>query len=174
MDLNMKNIFQISIVLLWGLVILSPVNAQDVQETKEIALRFFNGFWNGEDLSVLDELLAPGFINYAVSNKFEGSPRTPELYRNTRKRFDEAMPDLKYTLEDVIVEPGKAVLYTMGSFTHTNTFSTRHFGEAKANGQKVSYAVIFIYWISEGKIVKGVVLHDAITRYEGMGVFPEY
>ncbi len=161
-------------MIVMGIFSLPTALAQDAEETKDIALRFFNGFWNGEDLSVLDELLAPGFINYAVSNKFEGSPRTPEVYRNTRKRFDEAMPDLKYTLEDVIVEAGKAVLYTKGSFTHTNTFSTRHFGEAKANDQKVSYAVIFIYWISEGKIVKGVVLHDAITRYVGMGVFPEY
>jgi len=87
-------------------------------------------------------------------------------------RLHAIMPDLKYSIDDIIAEKGKAVVRATARFTHDNPVPTKEFGSAQPTGKEIEYAIIFVFHFSEGKLREGRLLFDAMARLEQLGVLP--
>ena len=160
------------VLLTLGVFTCNSTQADTAQESEALVLRLINGYWNDQDISVVDEFVAENFVNYAPSNRFQGRHYTADEMKAGRERFRQLMPDLNYEIEDVIAEDGKVMVRATGRFRHTNHVPTRYFGEAVPSGKEVTYAIIFIYYVENGKIVKGWDLYDAMDRFNQLGVLP--
>jgi predicted ester cyclase len=64
------------------------------------AVRAFYDFWNTGDEALLKEAIAPSFTDHTLSS---GRPQGPEGPAFASRRFRAAVPDLKVTVEKLIV-----------------------------------------------------------------------
>ncbi|WP_424961516.1 ester cyclase [Ekhidna sp.] len=169
----MKKLFSTPILLLLIFSACTPSVESDTKsqedKNKAIVLTFFESMWNMENLDTLDHLIVPEYIDYAPSTNFQGKNYTPETMRIGRQRFAQMMPDLRYEIDAVIAEGNDVVLFTTGTFTHTNPTFTR-LGLAQPTNRKVAYKTVFRYTVENGKIVRGFDLHDMYNRCIQMGV----
>ncbi len=107
--------------------------------------RHFEGAWEQGNVDLLDELLAPDYVNH--------TPATPELPAGSEgvkavvSMFRSAMPDLRVVIEDMIAEGDKVA----SRYTLEGTHKGNLFGVAPT-GQQLSIKSITVERVSDGKI----------------------
>lgn len=119
---------------------------------KALAHRLNDEVFNNGDLDVLDELLAPTYVNRTAP------PDMPPGASGTKAfvtMFRSAFPDLHITLDDVIVDGEKVVTRWNATGTHQGTF----FGIAPT-GKHIKFSGIDILRIVDGKITEHWDLFD--------------
>lgn len=70
-------------------------------DNKTVFRRFYERAWNLGDLTVIDELLAPTFVNHEVG---ETTTSHRDLYKQAVVESRTAFPDLVLTIETLIAE----------------------------------------------------------------------
>ena len=117
-----------------------------IEDTKQLALRFYEEALNARDLHVLDEILSPDFVDHLASRE---DTVGIEQFRQFLGMATEAFPDMRIRVEDVIAEGTKAAvrLTIMGS--HEGVF----LGHIQPTGKQAEWTGIDILEMSEGKIV---------------------
>jgi steroid delta-isomerase-like uncharacterized protein len=135
------------------------------EESRATMRRYFGAFEQG-DTDLLDELLAPEYVNH--------SPATPELptgpegVKGVVAMFRSGMPDLRVVIEDMIAEGDKvATRYTLEG-THEGEL----FGVAPT-GQHLSIKSISIERVSDGKIREHWRITDSLEMMQQLGVVAE-
>ena len=71
-----------------------------------IIQRYFDQVWGAGDMQVQEQLIAPGYTGYWL---IAGMPvrQGPASHRDWVDMIRAAMPDLRYTVEDVVAGPEK-------------------------------------------------------------------
>jgi predicted ester cyclase len=92
------------------------------------AVRAFYDFWNTGDEALLQEAIAPGFTDHTLP---PGRPQGPEGPAFASRRFRAAVPDLKVTVEKMIVA-GDYVTVHMNFSGHF----TGRFGQTQARASR--------------------------------------
>ena len=127
----------------------SRVNARTDKASANEALgrRYFEQVWNQGRLDVLDELLAPTYVNHtpSVPNPMPGPAGLKPIVRAIRHAF----PDLHYEIKDVIATDTAVVMRVV----MTGTQSGELFG-LPASGKRISVDQINIEHIENGRIVE--------------------
>ena len=82
-----------------------------------LARRYFEEVWNRGQVDVLDELLAPEYVNPTPS--FGNPPPGPNGLKPIVLAMRRAFPDLHFTIEDVVVTPDAVAVRTTMTGTHT-------------------------------------------------------
>lgn len=136
-----------------------------VEENKTIVRHLFEGE------SEIDEVFAPDVITYSPTDQFQGTAVTSRQIKQEMASFHTAFPDFHYTIEDLIAEGDKVVVRATARGTHQDDVMTR-LGKASATGKKITYAIIFIFSLVNGKIVESWDIYDDVTRLEQLGVLP--
>src|SRR3977135_921936 len=95
------------------------------------AVRAFYDFWNTGDEALLQEAIAPNFIDHTLPT---GRPQGPEGPAFASARSRAAVPDLKVTVEKMIV----AGNYVTVHMNFTGHFTGR-FGAAPGKGQPIPF-----------------------------------
>jgi steroid delta-isomerase-like uncharacterized protein len=85
------------------------------EENKEIVRRFW-GVWEEGKLGLVDELLAPDYVNHSPG--MPGQPEGPEGVKAIVSVFRAGMPDLRVVIEDMIAEGDKVVMRYRIEGTH--------------------------------------------------------
>lgn len=121
-----------------------------IEQNKQIARRFVEEVWNGGDIAVADDLLAPDFVNHDADPS-----RT--IDREGFKRFvtslRAAVPDLRFAVEDMIAEGEKV--------------ATRVSAAGTGGGQPVAWTGIGIIRVAGGKIAEQWADSEAIRGATG-------
>ena len=65
-------------------------------------MRQFWGVWEQGNIDLLDELLAPEYVNHTLATP--ELPRGPEGVKEVVSMFRSGMPDLRVVIEDMIAE----------------------------------------------------------------------
>ena len=104
------------------------------EEIREICRRALLEGYGKRDLAAIDELYAPELV---------------EAVREGSLTWHTATPDLRYTVEDVIVEGNKGVV----SWTCVSTHTGELWGIAPT-GKKLKSAGILILRIEDGRVVE--------------------
>jgi steroid delta-isomerase-like uncharacterized protein len=136
------------------------------EESKAIVRRFW-GVWEEGNIDLVDELLAPDYVNHTPASPDQ--PTGPEGVKGVVSMFRSAMPDLRVVIEDMIAgEDGKvAVRYTLEG-THEGEL----FG-VPPTGKRLSIKSISVERVSEGKIREHWRVTDSLDMMQQLGVVPE-
>jgi len=134
------------------------------EESKAIVRQFW-GVWDEGNIGIVDELLAPDYVNHSP-----GIPDQPEGSEGVRAvvdMFRSGMPDLRVVIEDMIAEGDKvATRYTLEG-THEGEL----FG-VPPTGQKLSIKSISVERVSDGKIREHWRITDTLDMMQQLGVIP--
>jgi steroid delta-isomerase-like uncharacterized protein len=118
-----------------------------IEQNKKLIIRYFEEVWNRGELEVLDELIASDYINHSP-----GAPNPkpgPEGLKPIVIALRNGIPDVKFTIQDMVVTADKVAVRVVMTGTHTGDF----FGIAPT-GKYVSVNQFQIERIENGKIVE--------------------
>jgi predicted ester cyclase len=128
-----------------------------------IAHRYFEEVWNRGHVDVLDELLAPDYVNHTPS---AGNPAPgPNGLKPIVLAIRRAFPDLHFTIEDVVVTQDAIAIRT----TMTGTHEGELFGIAPTH-RAVRVMQIQIERLRKGRIVDHWRVTDDLTLMRQLGV----
>ena len=129
-------------------------------EENKVVVRKVTEAENKKDLTVLDELIAPDYVDYTL--QLQG----PQGYKEFLTVLFKAFPDWHETIEDLIAEGDKVcVRLTINTGIHTGEFR----GIAPT-GKKSTYKAIQIWQIIEGKVMKKESLYDQVDFLKQLGL----
>jgi len=134
------------------------------EESNKAIMRRFWDVWEQGNINLLDELLAPDYVNHTLATP--DLPRGPEGVKEVVSMFRNAMPDLRVVVEDMIAEGDKVATRYALEGTHRGEL----FG-IPPTGQRLSIKSITVERVSEGKIVEHWRNTDELGMMRQLGVF---
>lgn len=120
---------------------------------------------NQGNMSVIDELFAPDFVEHEELPP--GIPPGREAPKLLFTMLRSAFPDFKATIEHLIAEGDKVVLY----MTWTGTQKGEFMG-VPPTGKSISIGVIDIIRLAEGKYVEHWGIMDSMAMMQQLGAMP--
>jgi steroid delta-isomerase-like uncharacterized protein len=134
-------------------------------ENKRLVLRVFLELWNQRKLAVADEIFAANYAHHDPASPDFG--KGPEAIKQAVALYDNAFPDLQFTIEHMM---------EVDQFV-TTRFSSRgtHKGDLRGippNSRSIQVEGIVIHRISRGQIAEGWVVWDALGMMQQLGVIP--
>jgi len=113
---------------------------------------------NKQDLSLLDDLVAPNYFDHIAK---QGQELIKQLIVMLYKGF----PDYHATIEDIIAEGDKVWARVTYSGTHTGDY----LGFAPT-GKTISYNSVTIKRLVNGKMVEGWTVNDMLDFFKQLGI----
>jgi predicted ester cyclase len=135
------------------------------EENKAQFRRAYEEVLNRGDLSVVDELIAPEFLNHEAP---PGRDRGPESMRGLATMLRTAFPDLRFTIEELVAE-GDIVA---GRLTMSGTHEGPLMG-MPPTGRSVRQAHMHFVRYRDGKAVEHWGVRDDLGMMQQMGLIPE-
>ena len=126
-----------------------------LEKNKALARRYQEEVWGKGDLALIDELLAPDFIDNSLPEGM--NPSFAGAKRAVQGALD-AFPDGQWTVEDLIAEREKVFIRWKMQATHEHAFR----GIAPG-GKPVTVTGITILRLVDGKIVERWVNWDSLA-----------
>ena len=143
------------------LVVAAPLS--DAQRDATVkAVRGFYDFWNTGDEALLKQVLAENFTDRTLP---PGRPQGPEGPAFASRQFRAAVPDLKVTIEKMIVA-GDFVTIHMKFIGHF----TGKFAETQGKGQPIAFIATDLVKVQNGRITDNWHIEDNLTLLQQMGV----
>jgi predicted ester cyclase len=143
------------------LVVAAPI--PDVQREATMgAVRAFYDFWNTGDEALLKDAIAPNFTDHTLP---PGRPQGPQGPAFASRQFRAAVPDLRVTVEKMIVAGDNVTVHTSfaGHFTG-------RYGQTQGKGQPISFRATDLVKIENGRITDNWHIEDNLTLLLEMGV----
>ncbi|MFN8419885.1 MAG: nucleoside hydrolase [Anaerolineae bacterium] len=143
--------------------------AGDAQEeaNMQIVRRYYQEVWGANDGSVLDEIAAPGFISYFLSDD-TGSGTTTEMLKETIGFFHKAMPDLTVTISDIFADGNKVAARITLRGKHTGQFFN-----IAPSGNPVALYMQTQITLDQGKMTEEWISLDLLFLFVQMGGISE-
>ncbi len=115
-----------------------------VKANKAIVSRFFEEVFNKRNIVLVDEMVAPNFLNHNASIQLRGQ----EGVKQSAAAQFKAFPDIHTTIEDIIAEGDKVVVRCTDRFTRPS------------DSEQISLTWIEILRLENGKLVEAWVEAD--------------
>ncbi|HLI91508.1 MAG TPA: ester cyclase [Ktedonobacteraceae bacterium] len=127
-----------------------------------MAHRVWEEVWHQGDLSRIDELFASDFVRHDPGGReLHGTDQNRQFISSMRAAF----PDVRYTVDDQIVEGDKVVMRYRFEGTHLGEFQGM-----PPTRKQVNYTGILIYRITDGKIAEQWTELDLLGLLRQLGV----
>lgn len=136
-----------------------------VEQNKAEFRRMIDEVFNKGNVSTIDELLSPNFVEREVLPP--GTPSGREGVKQLTMLFRSAFPDFNVSIDDIIAEGDKIVARTTWNGTQKGEFMG-----IPPSGKRVSFDVIDIVRISGGKFVEHWGVMDTSALMQQLGVIP--
>lgn len=115
-----------------------------LDKNKALIRRLFEEWINQKNLSSVDEIVSPDYVDHALP---PDAPRGPESTKKFLAPLLAAFPDVHVTIQDMIAEGDKVVVRNTWHATHKGMWN----GVA-ATGRQVTFSGIVIWRIANGKL----------------------
>jgi steroid delta-isomerase-like uncharacterized protein len=133
-----------------------------IEANKALFRRFYGDTWNTGDTTLIDELLAPDFVNHEL---VDVAPPHRELYKQAIRETKEASPDFTVTIEDLIAEGDQVAARWHAAGTH----SQGYLGQP-ATGKHVELRGITVVRIIGGRIAEFWKHDNSYTTPRQLGI----
>jgi steroid delta-isomerase-like uncharacterized protein len=135
------------------------------QAAETVLHRWFEEVWNQGLESSIDELMAEGALIHGIATP-DGKPmRGAADFKPFYQQFRAAFPDMRITVEDMLVDGDKLAARCSVTATHTGP------GVMPGPTNKaVSISGICIARVENGKIVEGWNNFDFLSLYQQLGM----
>jgi steroid delta-isomerase-like uncharacterized protein len=127
----------------------------EVEENNKVLVRRFIEESTKGNLDVIDELLAPDFVDRSL---MPGQGSTREDFKRSVAEMFDTFSDISFTIDDQIAEGDKVTTWYTGSSTHDRG----PFMGIPSTGKRESFKGVFLHRIVGGKIVEEWSLNDAL------------
>lgn len=118
------------------------------EANKAVIRRFVEELWSQGNLDVADEIIHPNTRNPRGGATWANGPEgIKQLVASVRR----SVPDMKRTVNDMVAEGNKVVLYSTISGTHTGEIG---FYPYPPTGEQVSLTGVATFIIEDGKIIE--------------------
>ena len=134
------------------------------EESNKVIMRRFWDAWEQDNVDLLEELLAPEYINHTLAAP--DLPPGPEGVKEVVSMFHSAMPDLRVVIEDMIAVDDKVATRYALEGTHEGEL----FGVAPT-GKRLSIKSITLERVSDGKIREHWRITDEMGMLRQLGIF---
>ena len=134
------------------------------EQNKALVRRLIEEVMSGGNMSLIDEFVAPDFIENEV---IPGLSSGREGFKQTNNMFRSAFPDLKVTINDMLAEGDKVALSV--------TFSGTHKGDLMGmapTGKRFSMNAHDIMRIENGKLKEHWGVSDMMGMMQQLGAMP--
>lgn len=141
------------------------MNEATLAANARIGRRILVEVWGEGKLDVIDELLAPDYVDHTPRGPEPESVQGPEALKQAVQMFRTAFPDLHYKVDLQVAQDDLIAT----RFTATGT----HLGEFQGlapTGRKVTYTGIDMNRIANGRIVEAWVNYDALGLLQQLGI----
>jgi len=138
--------------------------AMTTETNKAIIRRIVEEIQNRDNLALIDELLAPNFVNHTPA---PGLPPDREGIKQLLSMFRAAFPDGSMTIEDMIAEGDKVVSRKTYRGTHQGEFLG-----IPPTGRHITIGLIDIMRLVDGKVVEHWNIGDDLSMLQQLGVLP--
>jgi predicted SnoaL-like aldol condensation-catalyzing enzyme len=112
-----------------------------LEENKAIVRRVIEEILNQGNVSVIDEVFAPAFVDRSSPDQLPGPEGVKAFVSSVRSR----LPDLRVEIDDLIAEGDKVVIRTTWRGTDR---------EALSNSKPVQRTMIQIFRLADGKLIE--------------------
>ena len=138
-------------------------NKTSIEKNELLIQQYFNEVWNKGKIDLLDDLIAPNYINHSssVPNPLPGPAGLRPIVYTMRQAF----PDLHYKIEDLIITEDRVIARVIMTGTHQGDF----FGLAPTN-RKIKVNQINIEYITDSKISEHWRLTDELCLMDQLGL----
>jgi predicted ester cyclase len=126
------------------------------------AVRAFYEFWNTGDDALLKQAIAENFTDRTLP---PGRPQGPEGPAFASRQFRAAVPDLKVTVEKMIVAGDYVTVHMSFSGHFTGVF-----GRTQGAGQPIAFIATDLVKVENGRITDNWHIEDNLTLLQEMGV----
>ena len=134
------------------------------EENKALFRRFLEGM-NSHDISVIDQVIDPSFINH---DPMPGQDDGIQGLKDMMQMFYTGFPDLKVTLEQIVAEGDLVVGRVITEGTQSAVFMG-----IPASDKKISLPEMHMIRIANGKAVEYWGVVDSGLMMQQLGVIPE-
>ena len=135
------------------------------EQNKALIVRFVEELFNRGNMGIVGEIFAPDFIEREQLPP--GIPSGREGVKVLTTELRSAFPDFKATIDDILAEGDKVVIRMTWSGTQKGEFMG-----VPATGKRVSFGVIDIIRITNGKLVEHWGQMDSMSLMQQLGAIP--
>ncbi|HEX6557595.1 MAG TPA: ester cyclase [Ktedonobacteraceae bacterium] len=135
------------------------------EENKAQYQRTFEEVFNQGNLAIVDDLVAPDFLNHEVPPDMNN--RGPESTRQVVMMLRTAFPDLHFTIEEVVAEGDTVAGRVSMSGTHLGPFQG-----IPPTGRSFQQAHMHFVHFRDGKAVEHRAVRDDLGMMRQLGVIP--
>jgi predicted ester cyclase len=139
-----------------------PVSPRVLAANKEVVQRFIEEGLSRGEVKVLDELVAPNFVDASP-----GSPdvRGPAVVRASQARIREHFTDLRYHVDLLLAEGDRvAARYSVHALRKAEKD-----GDPKDAGKEVEILGMTIYRLASGRLVESWTINDQLGMLRQLG-----
>jgi steroid delta-isomerase-like uncharacterized protein len=130
-------------------------------ENETLVRRLFDA-WNGADLAIVDEVVAPDAVP-----AHEGTSRGRESWKEAITTYRSSFPDIRYEIDDLIAGEDKVTV----RWTATGTDTVGFMG-MPATGRRATVCGINIYRIESGLLAEHWDQWDLAGLLQQLGALP--
>jgi steroid delta-isomerase-like uncharacterized protein len=134
------------------------------EENRTTIRRFLEELFNQQDMSAIDRYLAPDYVDHLVP---PGVPPTRDGFRQFISAFFAGLPDIHYTIEDVLADGDKVAVRLTAQGTQRGEFMG-----IPATGKQATWGEMHIGRMQDGKIVEHWGQIDNMGMLQQLGVIP--
>jgi len=135
------------------------------EENKTQYRRTFEEVFNKGDLAIVDDLVAPDFLNHEVPPGMNN--RGPESTRQIVRMLRTAFPDLHFTIEDLVAEGDTVAGRVTMSGTHLGPFQG-----IPPTGRSFQQERMLFVRFRDGKAIEHRAVRDDLGMMRQLGVIP--
>ena len=134
------------------------------EQNKSIVRRWVEEGWNKGNLTVIDQVYAPNFVQHEPSPMQVTSSEALKQYVGG---YLAAFPDLHFTIDDLVAEGDKVVWRFTSRGTQTGPFMGM-----PATGKTGNITGLVMFRLENSRIVEGWVNIDTLGLLQQLGVIP--
>lgn len=134
------------------------------EQNKSIVRRWVETGWNHGNLAVVDEIYAPDFLQHEPPPEMVHSAEALKGYVST---FRTGLPDLHFSIDDLIAEGDKVAWRFAATGTHRAAFMG-----IPPTGKTATVTGMVIFRFAGNKIVEAWVNFDTLGMLQQLGVIP--
>jgi steroid delta-isomerase-like uncharacterized protein len=135
------------------------------EENKTQYRRTFEEVFNQGNLAIVDDLVAPDFLNHEVPPGMNN--RGPESTRQIVRRLRTAFPDLHFTVEELVAEGDTLASRVTMSGTHLGPFQG-----IPPTGHSFQQEHMHFVRFRDGKAIEHRAVRDDLGMMRQLGVIP--
>ena len=134
----------------------------DETQNKITSRRYFEEVWNDGKFAVLNDLLAPNYVDHMSS-----WPIGPEGVRQEMSMYRKAVPDLRFSVEDVVAENDKVVIRVTATGTQQGDLP-----RIPAAGKQFTLSGMVMFRFEGRRAVEAWMQFDFLSLYRQLGAIP--